>query len=344
MCTAALGHLYAEIGRQEDAEEVLLRAQDLARSLRSPLFEHMCLLFRAQATLARGDEAVGLDLLTQAMALGREHGFFWVVWWQPERMTELCLRALAAGIEVKYVQEFVRRRKLVPRRAPLDLEDWPWTVRIFTLGHFDVWVNGQSLSSAPDWRRKTLYLLKALVALGGRNVQEWQLVDALWPDADGDLAHRSFATTLYRLRKLLGVPEALRLRGGRLSLDDRQVWTDVWALEHVLDMADTSLPSFLARQGSEWQRLIDTMMGLYGGSFLSEDADQPWSFQRREALRNRFLRSVKNSGQILEKCGQAESAVALYRKVLEVDPSAEEIHRRLVAREAQLGCREERRL
>ena len=43
----------------------------------------------------------------------------------------------------------------------------------------------------------------SLIALGGREASEERLSNALWPDADGDLAHESFTITLHRLRRLM---------------------------------------------------------------------------------------------------------------------------------------------
>ncbi|MEW6488795.1 MAG: hypothetical protein AB1578_12895 [Thermodesulfobacteriota bacterium] len=342
LCSTAVGHLLTERGEHEEATRRLEAAHELARAAKTPYLEFVCGFYRAHLAFRRGEPALGRDRLRETLRLGRENSWFVLAWWQPDRVTDLCVKALEAGIEVEYVQEFVRRRHLVPRTPPLHLEEWPWGVRIFTLGRFDVVVDGRSLRSAPDWRRKTLYLLKALIALGGRDVQEWQLLDALWPDADGDLAHRSFATTLYRLRKLLGVPEALRLRGGRLTLDDHHVWVDVWALERVLDLAEKSSRE-ASQASSDREHRIIKVMGLYRGSFLAEDADQPWSFHRREGLRSRFLHAVKSSGQVLERCGRTESAAALYRKALEVEAS-NDVQRRLAACAAQLGQKREPQL
>ena len=56
-------------------------------------------------------------------------------------------------------------------------------------------------------------------------------MDALWPEADGDMAQQSFATALHRLRQLLGNEKAIQRQEGQLTLDDRFCWVDVWAFE-----------------------------------------------------------------------------------------------------------------
>src|SRR6185436_6110519 len=91
-------------------------------------------------------------------------------------------------------------------------------VAIYTLRPFAVLIAGKSLHFQGRGQRKPLALLKVLAAVGGENVPESTLTDALWPSADGDAAHRSFSSTLYRLRQLIG-QNSLRFSDGRLTLD-----------------------------------------------------------------------------------------------------------------------------
>jgi len=103
-----------------------------------------------------------------------------------------------------------------PHDAPL--------VSIFTLGRFSLLLNGQPAEFGRKAPQRPLELLKAIVALGGREVSTTNLMSALWPDADGDVAQRSFDTTLHRLRKILGDHRVLALKEGKLSLDGNYCW------------------------------------------------------------------------------------------------------------------------
>ena len=90
--------------------------------------------------------------------------------------------------------------------------------------------------------QKPLDLLQALVALGGREVDEDKLAELFWSEAEGDAARRNLKINIHRLRKLL--PEnALVWTEGKLSLDARQVWVDVWALERELNRLDQASPT-----------------------------------------------------------------------------------------------------
>ncbi len=51
-------------------------------------------------------------------------------------------------------------------------------------------------------QKKPLLLLKLLIALGGRNISVSQLEEALWSDAEGDVARSCLKTNVQRLRRL----------------------------------------------------------------------------------------------------------------------------------------------
>jgi hypothetical protein len=89
-------------------------------------------------------------------------------------------------------------------------------------------VDGKPLRSSGKAQHKPLDLLKALIAFGGRDVNTRILTEALWPDADGDAAQGAFDATLHRLRRLLGVDNAVQLKDGKLSLNENLCWVDAW--------------------------------------------------------------------------------------------------------------------
>ena len=70
-------------------------------------------------------------------------------------------------------------------------------VSVFTLGRFSLLLNGKPAEFGRKAPQRPLELLKAIIALGGREVSSTSLMSALWPDVDGDVAQRSFDTTLH---------------------------------------------------------------------------------------------------------------------------------------------------
>ena len=117
--------------------------------------------------------------------LGKAGGFVNTFVWQPAMMADLCAKALEGGIEVNYVRDLIHRRKLVPQEPPIEIEAWPWPIRIYTLGRFEVFRDDQLLQFKGKVQRKPLALLKAIIGSGGRGVREEVLIDVLWPEGEG---------------------------------------------------------------------------------------------------------------------------------------------------------------
>jgi len=184
--------------------------------------------------------------------------------------------------------------------------------------------------------KKPLELLKAIIALGGRDVREERLIDELWPEASGDLAYKSFEMALQRLRKLINSDKAIRRQDGLLALDDRYCSTDVWAFERLVSEAE--------KEGAgdrEKRALPEKAIRLYNGHFLPTDARQPWVTLIRERLRSKFLRLVTRAGEQYEKNNEWKKAVECFERGLERDAVCEEFYQRLMICHNKLGHRTE---
>lgn len=204
-------------------------------------------------------------------------------------------------------------------------------VKIHTLGRFSIQLNGAALPLAQGRKHRTLELLKALIALGGREVHADLLCEALWPDADGDTAQNSFDVTLHRLRKVFGIRNLLTLCDRRLTLNSDLAWVDVWQFEKLVNHSER-----LLRFGSSPDvigQLIDCndhLLQLYQGAFLEREAVQNWSLGLSERLRSKLLRHTIDTGRVCESRQQWDEAIRLYQKGLEVDPLIEQLHLRLM--------------
>ena len=227
-----------QTGRREEALEYLEQGRRYFAQTDCRTHVALASLLEAQFAFERGDNDNGLELLRKSFVLARECDFVFGLVDDPAVTVQMCEKALEEGIEAEYVRTIIRRRGLVPDKPPLHIEDWPWAVKIYTLGRFSLVRDDAPVAFSRKAQQKPLALLKALIALGGSGIKEERLTELLWPDAEGDMAHQSFETTLHRLRRLLGRPEALIVRDGRVTLDNRYCWVDVWAFERLLGQAD----------------------------------------------------------------------------------------------------------
>ena len=345
LCRLALAQVRLEKGETTGAGEELARALSLAVSGRSRILEFMALLSKAQFLLDGGDEPGGFAMLREAMAIGRE-GQYWNLfwWWRPKTMTRLCAVALDAGIEPGYVREVIRRRRLAPDASMIGVEGWPWPVRIYTLGRFTILRDDEPVRFERKAQGKVLLLLKALITLGGRDIPEEQLNEFLWGEAEGDLAHQSFHTTLRRLRQLLGQEKALEFADGKLTLSNRYCWVDSWAFERIHGRVEGLSNDIRRRENAEEiVRLSRKALDHYRGVYLQGDSFCGCLDVQRERLRGKFLRCVSIAGRIMEAGGHLEEALDWYRRGIEIDPLAEEVYRRLIDCYARAGRTSEAR-
>lgn len=243
----------------------------------------------------------------------------------PTQMVELCKEALR--FETETVRELINRYRLRssenPERAGLR------TLQVFVLGRFQVIKDGAPIRFSRRAQRKPLELLQALIAHGGVEVGASTLTDALWPDSEGDAAYHALESALYRLRQLLGAPSAVSMAGGKLTLDRRQFWVDMWAFESELQAGKADHSGAVER--------LPKMRELYAGHFLAQEAEKPWALEKRQILREKFVHAIRDIARHYEARGLWQEAAGVYQVGIEVDSLAEDLHRGLITCHRELG-------
>ncbi len=316
-------------GDEAGARDAVHRSLAVGYEIRAKTVEYLCFLVEAEIALRRGDDEACGAALRHSLQVGRQQGFLNHTWWDDATMARLYGHALEAGIEPEYVTSMIRLRRLRPPEPVGAVEQWPWPLKIYTLGRFSVVKDGKPLELEAGSKRKPLELLMALIALGGSGVSQTKLTDALWPEVEGHLAQQTFEVTLHRLRKLIGQEPALVLKDGKLSLDAHHCWVDSWVCEHLLGRIERALHGSPACP-DDIDRLAAQLLALYQGPFLATEAEQPWLLSPRERLRSKFLRQFCALGHYWEGDGKWDKAINGYLQGVEVDPLAEEFYRSLM--------------
>jgi LuxR family transcriptional regulator, maltose regulon positive regulatory protein len=200
--------------------------------------------------------------------------------------------------------------------------------RVHVLGRFRL-LMGDTPITVPPRLRKPRELLQALIALGGTEVSAGALIDALWPDSEGDAAYHALESALYRLRQLLGARDAIRMEGGKVSLNRDQLWVDMWEFEEELRRP-------LDPKADNVER-IGRLRRLYQGHFLQHEAEKPWVLRARQELRDGLLRALHDAARQCEHARRWQDAANLYRSGIEFDLLNEGLYRGLMFCHQQLG-------
>ena len=200
--------------------------------------------------------------------------------------------------------------------------------RVLVLGRFRLFT-GDTPITIPPRLRKPQEMLQALVAFGATEVSARVLIDALWPDSEGDAAYHALESALYRLRQLLGARDAVRMEGGKVSLNRDRLWVDMWEFEEELQRAHDPKMNGIER--------IGRLRLLYQGHFLQHETEQPWILRTRQELRDRLLRAIRDAARECEHARRWEDAANLYRSGIELDSLNEGLYRGLMLCHQEIG-------
>lgn len=320
MFPAVLASAFADGGQPDAALEMVAQSRRLSRGTYLEVMEAQLLLEEAYIELVRGDTGAALAGLAQGLALAaadppRAAYAQRIV----ARKPVLLVTALQAGIEIEYVRQCIRDWGIPA--PPEEVPHWPWPVKVRTLGGFEVLLHDRPIEFGRKTPKKTLALLKAVIARGG-SAPEAALIDTFWPDEEGDAAARSLAAAVHRLRSLLGEGDAVLQQGGHVALDRTRVWVDAWSFERAL--AATREPG--AREAGS----AAAALGLYGGAFLAEEEGESWPVATRERLRSKFIQAVADHAARLEAERRHQEAIDWYLRGLDADNVVEPFYQGLM--------------
>jgi LuxR family maltose regulon positive regulatory protein len=173
-----------------------------------------------------------------------------------------------------------------------------------------------------DVRRKVLALICFLVTRSDFSATRDQVLDALWPDLDPELAQNSLNQTLYFLRRVFEENYSDDLSPGYVRHDSDVIWLDpelvtarsVQCRDFVRGLPPRPNPD-------EVQRLVQ----MYRGRFALDFEYEEWANAYRDGLHAAFLEIVERSVLDDFTAGHFDRGIGVARRALEVDPTAEQI-------------------
>jgi DNA-binding SARP family transcriptional activator len=189
----------------------------------------------------------------------------------------------------------------------------------------------------------TIQVLLAYLLLSERSMHSRDiLAEMFWSDHGQDKAHGSLNTALWRLRRALepdGIPSGtylLTTRQGEVGFNRQsRYWLDVAAFKDQV-WAILTKPTWLVLP--EEVSLMESAIRLYRGDLL-EGIDDDWALRERESLRLLYLDCLDYLMRYYRLRVALEQGLQYGKKILELDPLREEIHRELMRLYAESGQR-----
>ena len=273
-----LAQALTAVGELRDAERELDAMKIAGDNAAIDSMRYRRELLHAEILQLTGREAQGLEVLRAGLAFGES---------KDERIIHLhrpiAARIFARALKHGFSPELVRRLiSVMDLQPPEDCgPEWPWPLKIVTFGGLRLFKDGNPLPLSRKTPRRLFNVLKAIAAFGGKDIAQEKIIDAVWPDEDGDCARQSFDVAVHRLRKLIGDNQAIVVKGGRVGFDPTRCWLDTRAFESGLSARGAS-PADVART-----------LALYAGDFLADDEDLPWAAPRRKYLREKFFKMTE---------------------------------------------------
>lgn len=212
------------------------------------------------------------------------------------------------------------------------------------LGYFSARRGGTPLSIDSFARRRAVTLLKILLTNYGKTVLRDELVELLWPSSPPKDAAKLLKIAVHYLRRGLGESENGKTESSFI-LTEAHGYAFNPASFHSLDvfdfesLADEGLR--FERQG-RWREATATLRAaadLYRGDYLEDDRYSDWCLARRRQLKEKLFQVLLTTARLQRNAGDTEAAIRTYRRILELDPCLEDVHRDLMELLSRSGRR-----
>lgn len=162
-------------------------------------------------------------------------------------------------------------------------------------------------------------------------VNKDRIIDALYPEQDFESACAELSRNLYFLKRRTGYGQNDHVErvNETYRLDFKFWWTDVGAFESIITEAG-------ALAAEDAIKRLTVALDLYRGPFC-DDCYYSWLGPLRDRYRNLFIKSSARLANLLVEYGEADDAIGVLDRGIEIDPVNEDLYRRAMALEGRIG-------
>lgn len=214
-------------------------------------------------------------------------------------------------------------------------------LRIHLFGSVRVQI-GEAIVDTSAWKRRKAKSLLAYLALNrGKAVHRDEIVEKLWPEMDSQAALNNLRVTIHDLRRNLD-PSAQKVGQWRhvLYKDDRySLYLGESGQVDVEAFRSGVKHAALERDVGKAIDKFENALKLYSGELLGDMPYEEWCSVEREELQDLYLDGLVKLAALYEAKGDYSSALVRFKRVLEMDDSREDVHRKLIHLYATMGNR-----
>ena len=208
-------------------------------------------------------------------------------------------------------------------------------LRVLALGPLQVMVGNRLIDPSAWGSARPRELLVYLLAHPEGRTKE-QVGLAFWPEASTAQLRNNFHVTLHRLRKALGGPDWVTLRGDRYAVNPEVLGE--------FDVAEFERDVIAARRALKRQQVgaaaqLEQALTRYRGDFLDGEPVSDWHIEHRDRLQRLYLEALMQLGDEWTREERHATAAEAYRRVLARDELHEEAVRALMRALAESGER-----
>ncbi|MBF0555086.1 MAG: PAS domain S-box protein [Nitrospirae bacterium] len=323
-----LAYVLAEAGLYDESIEQLRAIEGIEAATKSGLFVYPVSATKALIALRTNDSRQFEAMFDKCVQFTKVSGMRTFLPLQ-KSVAFICKAALEREIHTAYAKELIALHNITSDGHTI--EHWPWSLKIYTLGRFEIFREGSILRFSGKPQKTPLLMLKVMIALGGRQIDAEMLADHLWPDSDGDSAQNLFSTNMHRLRKLVGGKYIITHMDGQLCLNPEFCWLDTWAFDDITGTID-----YIHREGGAhgneetMTSLAEKMCCLYRGDFIPGQQSEPLSAHMRGILMRKFIDTCLKVGDWFINRDRWENAIVCYKNALSLYNSEEPLYQGLM--------------
>lgn len=204
------------------------------------------------------------------------------------------------------------------------------SLRIQTLGAFQVWVDSDAVENKTWGRDKTVQLLQFLITIRNkRGLHKEQIIDRIWEDADIDSGNRDFKVAMHGINKVLEPNRKSRTefkyilrQGATYQLNGKEISVDLDVIESLIAIGNDVYNS----DQPEAIKAFSEAIKLYEGTYLPNRVYEDWTIEERERIQVLILGAFMTLAELVLDESPMES-VRLTQRALLIDPTWEDAYR-----------------